>query len=89
MQGFGSADKAGMVDAPEAWEFPKPGTEDELAARRAAESPEDPQASTDPGAATSGNDKADMRSNLYFRTQICSTCLHCKFTVSLLRILGE
>ena len=83
MQGFGSADKAGMVDAPEAWEFPKPGTEDDLAARRAAEFQENPQASTDPGATTSGNDKADMTSNFCFRTQICFTCLQCMFTVSL------
>ncbi|CAL5224138.1 g6771 [Coccomyxa viridis] len=38
-----------MVDAPEAWEYPKPGTEDEIAAARAAQSEDAPRASIDPG----------------------------------------
>ena len=62
-----------MVDAPEAWEYPKPGTEDEKDAARAAEAQEAPQASTDPGAASSGNDKATHEQEIVFtRTGISS-----------------
>jgi len=52
-----------MVDAPEAWEYPKPGTEDEKDAARAAEAQEALQASTEPGAASSGDDKATHAKN--------------------------
>ncbi|CAK0785382.1 hypothetical protein CVIRNUC_008590 [Coccomyxa viridis] len=38
-----------MVDAPETWEFPKPGTEDELAARMAAEPRESRPGSSEQG----------------------------------------
>ena len=50
-----------MVDAPEAWEYPKPGTEDEIAAARAAQSEDAPRASTDPGTASATGDKAAPR----------------------------
>ena len=47
-----------MVDAPETWEFPKPGPEDELAARMAAESRESRPGASEQGPTISGDDKA-------------------------------
>ena len=66
-----------MVDAPEAWEYPKPGTEDEKDAARAAEVQEAPQDSTDPGATSSGNDKATHEQKIVVtRAALTSTGMH-------------
>ena len=54
---FTQAEKASMVDAPEAWEYPKPGTEDEITAARAAESLDAPQTSTDTGATPASSEQ--------------------------------
>ena len=47
-----------MVDAPEAWEFPKPGTEDEMAVRMVADPQENRPGSSEQEPSISGNDKA-------------------------------
>ena len=61
-----------MVDAPEAWEFPKPGTEDEIAAKMAAEPPEDRPGSSEQNPSISGDDKATLADRISHTD--CQSC---------------